>query len=173
MEQNPSNEINVTHLNQMVLKEQTEPLNSIELAEDLYEVAVSGFGGQSPWTVNSLEQSITSANTILVIAKIDNKIAGFLMASETKNELDIYLIVVASPYKRKHTGTKLLDYLAEYGAGKGIDFIILETRESNTPARNLYQSVGFQEVGLRRGYYSSPIEHAIVMQRNVREELND
>jgi ribosomal-protein-alanine N-acetyltransferase len=41
--------------------------------------------------------------------------------------------------------------------------LFLEVRSSNTAARNLYQKLGFSEIGLRRNYYASPPEDGIVM----------
>lgn len=173
MTQNQQNEIKITHLNQENLKEKEQSLNFDELASKLHQVAISGFDGVSPWTRESLEQSIDSSNSILVLATIDEEIAGFLIASETTFELDIYLIVVSKTFKRQYIGTKLLDYLMKYGQVKNIEFIMLETRASNASARGLYQKVGFEEVGQRKNYYTGPVEHAIVMQRDLRKELID
>jgi ribosomal protein S18 acetylase RimI-like enzyme len=41
--------------------------------------------------------------------------------------------------------------------------VFLEVRESNKAARNLYLSLGFQELGRRPEYYETPLEPAIVM----------
>lgn len=144
-----------------------------DLAKQLYRVASSGFNGHSPWGRNGLEASIDSPNTVLLLAFIDDEIVGFLMASETELELDIYIIVVAKTEKEKGVGTKLLEHLIEYGHDQKMASIILETRASNTAARNLYIKVGFKEVGLRKAYYSSPIEHAVVMQYDLRKEIPD
>ncbi len=47
----------------------------------------------------------------------------------------------------------------------GIGALYLEVRESNLPARSLYTSAGFEEIGVRRGYYTKPRESAILMRR--------
>lgn len=165
--------IEVEHFTKAILDKMKEPEAIQAKADKLYHVASSGFGGHSPWTVRSLEHSLDSENSLVIQATLDLEVVGFLMASETKVELDIYLIVVAEAFKRQHIGVKLLDYLIEYGEGKDLDLIILEARASNTPAINLYKRVGFEEVGLRRAYYSSPIEDAIVMRRDLKKEMPD
>ncbi|MFR0944555.1 MAG: GNAT family N-acetyltransferase [Clostridia bacterium] len=43
--------------------------------------------------------------------------------------------------------------------------IHLDVRLSNTPARNLYESLGFVQDGLRKGYYDLPKEDALLMSR--------
>jgi ribosomal-protein-alanine N-acetyltransferase len=44
----------------------------------------------------------------------------------------------------------------------------LEVRESNTAARRLYASRGFEEMGRRRGYYKRPAEDAIVLRLEMK-----
>lgn len=166
-------DITIKHVNKALWDEMKPWDAKRDLAEELHSVSSSGFKGDSPWGITGLLESIDSPNTVLVLASINNELAGFLMASETELELDIYIIVVASTHKRKGIGTKLLEYLIAYGHEKKIESIILETRESNTAARNLYKKVGFKEVGLRKAYYSSPVEHAVVMRYDLRKEIPD
>lgn len=166
-------EIEVQHMTKALIDEGLKSEDIQPLAEALHHIATTGFGGHSPWTMKSLMHSLDSENTVVVQATIQDEVVGFLMASETEIELDIYIIVVAEAYKRQHVGLKLLEYLQNYGREKEIDSIILETRASNTPARNLYKRVGFEEVGLRRSYYTSPIEDAIVMRCDLRKEMSD
>jgi ribosomal-protein-alanine N-acetyltransferase len=45
--------------------------------------------------------------------------------------------------------------------------IFLEVRESNLPARRLYEKHGFHETGRRRGYYQNPAEDAILYVRDL------
>src|SRR5699024_3149949 len=103
--------------------------------------------------------------TIPIDAELDIKeeIIGLIVASTTEVERDIYLIVVSEEYKQLGVGSKLFNYLIKDSEDVGIETIILEVRVSNQPAIALYQKIGFEEVGLRKGYYSSPIEDAIVM----------
>lgn len=144
-----------------------------KLLDDMYKVSKSGFGGTSPWSLTGLKASLDSSNTVLVEARIANRTVGFLIASVSSEELDIYMIVVGADFKRQHIGTKLLEQLIAFGKKRYISAIVLETRESNIAARKLYKSVGFEEVGLRKAYYSSPIEHAVVMRRDLGKEMSD
>ena len=50
-----------------------------------------------------------------------------------------------------------------YVAVDDLESVFLEVRESNVPARNLYHSYGFSEIGERKNYYRDPIENAIIM----------
>ena len=73
-------------------------------------------------------------------------------------EFEILNLVVGVAVRRRGIARALLGYALE----KGGDWF-LEVRESNEPARKLYESMGFVEIGRRRRYYANPSEDAIVM----------
>ena len=55
--------------------------------------------------------------------------------------------------------------MLEEGARLGASRATLEVRRSNDPARMLYERFGFSVAGVRRGYYSNPVEDALVLWR--------
>lgn len=138
---------------------------------DLYQVVKEGFDEEEPpWTVNHIRHTIEANNSIILVATLAKEKIGFIIASETPDELDIYMVVVSEKYKRKNIGTYLFNDLIEYAKNKKIDSIVLETRISNTPAIALYERVGFEKVGERKAYYSRPIEDAVVMKHELGKE---
>lgn len=142
-------------------------------AEGLFEVANTGFPNGSPWTVKQIEETQGSQNTVITYAMIEDQIVGFIMASVTIDMADVFMVVVSADFKKQAIGTQLFESFIHYCSEINIHEIILETRKSNRPAIRLYERVGFQTVGLRKGYYSSPIEDAIIMKREIGEEFND
>ena len=44
----------------------------------------------------------------------------------------------------------------------GLHSVFLEVRESNTPAIKLYESLGFERIAVRKGYYDRPKEDAVI-----------
>jgi ribosomal-protein-alanine N-acetyltransferase len=60
-------------------------------------------------------------------------------------------------------GAHLLRYLLSVATGRGVKKLFLEVRASNERALDLYHRFGFDDVGLRRGYYDNPKEDARVM----------
>ncbi len=90
----------------------------------------------------------------------DGRIAGFLVARRVApDESELLNLVVAPEFRRKGIARALLQgFLAGSAAS-----LYLEVRQSNQAARNLYKSMGFQEVNIRPEYYQSPLEAAIVM----------
>jgi ribosomal-protein-alanine N-acetyltransferase len=87
-------------------------------------------------------------------------VAGFLVWRPLADgECELLNLVVAPEFRRQGVARQLLEPLLNRPGSE----IFLEVRESNRAARNLYKSMGFREVSLRRKYYESPAETAIVM----------
>jgi len=76
-------------------------------------------------------------------------------------EWEIENMVVEVRSLRQGIADRLMRALIEQ-AEKGVARVLLEVRESNQPARRLYEKHGFREVGRRRNYYNHPLEDAIL-----------
>ena len=92
---------------------------------------------------------------------------GYLVAMPGVDEVHLLNITVNPPHQRRGWARFMLDALALWSRGQGARTLWLEVRQSNAPARRLYEHYGFREVGVRRGYYPLSTlqrEDAIVMQ---------
>ncbi|MBQ8623184.1 MAG: ribosomal protein S18-alanine N-acetyltransferase [Oscillospiraceae bacterium] len=90
----------------------------------------------------------------------NGKVAAYLSATVVADEMNIDSVAVSPDYRRKGYASKLINLAIEKARTK---FVMLEVRESNTPAITLYKSLGFKEVGLRKNYYERPVENAVLM----------
>ena len=79
-----------------------------------------------------------------------------------KAEADVQTVGVRPDRQGDGLGRTLVEDLLAEAARRGCTQVLLEVREGNTAARRLYASLGFEEVGLRRGYYG-PGADAFVM----------
>ena len=78
-------------------------------------------------------------------------------------EGEIYRVAVDEAYRRRGVAYRLLDYAVKTSRGRGLESLFLEVREQNIPAKNLYKSYGFREVGIRKNYYKNPSDNAVIM----------
>ena len=70
-------------------------------------------------------------------------------------EAHILNLCVGRPFAAAASASRLLLCLLERAAAAGMGEAFLEVRPSNTAAIRLYQSLGFEQVGTRRGYYQA------------------
>ena len=63
--------------------------------------------------------------------------------------------------------------LMRLAAAEGMRRILLEVRRSNEPAQRLYHRLGFAVAGIRRSYYTHPVEDALVLTRQLLPETPD
>jgi ribosomal-protein-alanine N-acetyltransferase len=96
----------------------------------------------------------------LLVAVRGTHVRGFIaFRTPVASEREILNLAVAPDSRRQGIARQLWKSLLHGFSGS----IYLEVRETNQAARNLYNSIGFQELGRRPGYYTSPPEAAIVM----------
>ena len=94
------------------------------------------------------------------VAVSDGVPAGFLVARTlTDGEYEILNLAVCPEFRQHGIARSLLEAFLEGVEGD----VYLEVRESNRPALNLYKSMGFQEVAVRKQYYEDPREDGIVL----------
>ena len=95
-------------------------------------------------------------------SKESGKLSGFICAKAVANEWEIENVVVAAAFLQRGVANELLRDLIQHAQKRAASAILLEVRESNRPARRLYEKHGFREVGRRPSYYRAPAEDAIL-----------
>lgn len=116
-----------------------------------------------PWSDQGLADALAPPHGFGLVAESARGVVGYVLVREVGGSGEILNLAVAPELRRRGVGRALLQAalggLAERGAGE----VFLEVRDSNLAARELYQREGFQVVGVRRGYYRSPSEDALVL----------
>ena len=95
----------------------------------------------------------------------EGRIVGFAGISIAADTADVINIGVLPEYRGQGIGNLLLQKLEELAKDNNCLNMMLEVRESNLPAIQMYHKHGFQDISVRKNYYSNPAEHGIVMQK--------
>ena len=124
------------------------------------------------WTATYLQDRLERDDTLLLVAtQSDKDCAGFHVGFAAFRQIDdigeLLQIVVASEKRHRGIGTLLLDEVFSHAAAKNLTSIFLEVRAGNTRAIALYKKQGFIHMRVRKDYYDSPVEDAIVMMRSI------
>ncbi|MEZ4415120.1 MAG: ribosomal protein S18-alanine N-acetyltransferase [Gemmatimonadota bacterium] len=91
------------------------------------------------------------------------EVAGYAVLRFVEGEGELVNVAVAEPFRGRGLGSALLDAVVKAAERRGLRHLFLEVRRSNLRALTMYEHRGFQVVGIRRGYYSKPVEDAKIM----------
>lgn len=112
------------------------------------------------WTADQYQRRIDDG--YFLVAEFDGQLRGFLCARTIAGEWEIENIVVEEKSRRHGIASRLMGKLIANWRQQASTAVLLEVRESNGPARALYEKSGLREVGRRRGYYRDPDEDAVL-----------
>ena len=107
---------------------------------------------RSPWTEGIFRDCLHVGYSCWVLEG-ENGLLGYGVMSAGAGEAHLLNLCVAPQVHGRGYGRKLLRHFVEQAARYHADIIFLEVRPSNGSAISLYESVGFHQVGMRRGYY--------------------
>ena len=127
------------------------------------------------WTVDQYREETGRTDAVFYTACEDEVINGFISgrvvpgATEGRDG-EIYNIAVSPQLRGKGIGRVLLENAVKRFASERCNSLWLEVRESNRSAIQFYENNGFKEVNIRRNFYTSPVENAIVMKLTLVRE---
>lgn len=117
-----------------------------------------------PWSELALAgELVEDILRLPLIAEVEGRIAGYVMAWKVADQLHILNIAVDPELRRAGIATRMLLACAREALILGLRELTLEVRRSNTPALRFYELHGFIEVGVREGYYADNGEDALIM----------
>jgi ribosomal-protein-alanine N-acetyltransferase len=117
-------------------------------------IAIERGSYQFPWSEGIFRDCLRVGYVCRVVT-INETIIGYGVMSVGAGEAHILNLCIGEMYRCRGVGKQLLTYLIERGTAAGMSEAFLEVRPSNTSAIRLYLSIGFEQVGMRRGYYQA------------------
>lgn len=116
-----------------------------------------------PWSEHSFVSELENPKSYAFVAIDNDEVIGFAVLSVVLDEGSLLDIAVDKSYRRKGVAKKLFEAVQKVAEDNKLSFITLEVRVSGTPAISLYKAMGFEQVAIRKNYYSNPIEDAVLM----------
>jgi ribosomal-protein-alanine N-acetyltransferase len=117
-------------------------------------VALERASYQFPWS-EGIFRDCLRVGYVCRVAISGNRLIGYGVMSVGAGEAHILNLCIDAAFRCQGIGRRMLDYLLDRGAAAGMSEAFLEVRPSNTAAIRLYLSLGFDQVGMRRGYYQA------------------
>ena len=121
---------------------------------------------QFPWSEGIFRDCVRVGYVCRVI-DVAGDLGGYGIMSVGAGEAHILNVCIRDEYRSRGFARKVMSYLLERARTEGMREAFLEVRPSNVAAARLYHSLGFEQVGIRRGYYQATAgrEDAAVLRR--------
>ena len=146
-----------------------EPLRDETDLDGVLEVEAESFS--NPWTrdMYSWELQNRSVCHIFLVRTDECRVAGFCAFWLVFDEVHINNVAMRPAFRAQGIGTALLQRVLAEARRLGARRAMLEVRASNERARRLYERLGFYVAGVRRNYYTGPVEDALILWRDEEE----
>jgi ribosomal-protein-alanine N-acetyltransferase len=120
---------------------------------------------QFPWTLKNFSDSLDAGHYAWVYTDTYNVVLGYAIVQLVLDESHLLNLCVRPDMQRKGYGRFIMEHIIDFSKSRSASIVVLEVRESNKKAQNLYEQLGFNEMSVRRGYYPAENgrENAILM----------
>ena len=127
----------------------------------------------TPWSRSMFAGELAKPASVCLGAFEDDVLVGYLITSRYVDAWHVMNVAVTSDRQRRGIASALLGRLFELTADDDRRGYTLEVRVSNSGAIALYERLGFEQRGVRRGYYTDNREDALIMWKDpaVRDEV--
>lgn len=131
---------------------------------DLFDVEQSSF--KNSYRISTLADMYGKSSYKFLGIFNRNRLAGYIILLDSIDIYEVIKIAVSPNFRKRGLGKKLLGSVL-----KDLDKnLMLEVRVSNQPAINLYESLGFKKINIRKGYYGDTGEDGIVYLFEIKEK---
>jgi ribosomal-protein-alanine N-acetyltransferase len=137
---------------------------TMALVDRVCEIEVTAY--PHPWTRGNFIDSMAAGYHCVCLQDASGEVLGYMVAMDGVDESHLLNITVKAAARGRGHARAMLDALVQRSRALHLDVLWLEVRPSNLAARRLYSAYGFEQVGVRRGYYpdaGGAREDALVM----------
>jgi ribosomal-protein-alanine N-acetyltransferase len=119
-----------------------------------------------PWSADEFEALLKGPGAFAVLGEA-NEPRGFILCRAVADEAEVLTVAVDPAARRRGWGAALVEMAVGIAREAGALEMFLEVASDNLAAIKLYETTGFQRVGLRKGYYphADGAKDAVVMRR--------
>ena len=123
--------------------------------------------GQRAWSEAEFSTMLSASNALSVTCD-----AGFALGQVIVDEAELFLIMTKPEHRKQGIGHHILAMFEQQAFQNAVRRIILEVADTNTAARTLYTANGYQQIAVRKNYYTFPNgshADAIVMEKYLQK----
>jgi ribosomal-protein-alanine N-acetyltransferase len=106
-----------------------------------------------PWSEGIFRDCLKAGYSGWILANEQGGLGGYALMSMAVDEAHVLNLCIDTPAQRQGLGRMMLEHMIRLARAANATIVLLEVRKSNRNAIHLYESHGFQRLGLRKGYY--------------------
>jgi len=131
--------------------------------------ALHATGFPEPWPAEAFVSLLGDPLRIGALALADSEPCGLVMLQQTPDEAEVLTLVVSPEHRRIGVARRLMEWAIDVATDACVERLVLEVSEQNQAARQLYEGLGFTEIGRRSGYYprGQGVETALILACSV------
>jgi ribosomal-protein-alanine N-acetyltransferase len=142
-------------------------IRELELADLGAIEAIEQRAYPTPWSRSMFASELAKPTSICLGAFEGDELVGYVINSRYVDAWHVMNVAVDPDRRRRGVATALLERLFELTRDDERRGYTLEVRISNEAAIRLYERLGFEPRGIRRGYYTDNREDALIMWREA------
>ena len=120
------------------------------------------------WSENNIKDSIESNFDYCMVIEEDYRVLAYIIFRVNEDEAELFRIATDKQYRGLGCGHKLMNFMISNLRKMKVKKVFLEVRSKNTAAIRLYENYGFKKIGIRREYYSAPLDDALLMEGYIK-----
>jgi ribosomal-protein-alanine N-acetyltransferase len=117
----------------------------------------------TPWTERQFKLAFEMNLFYVFGLKSAGRLVGYISFYCSSEHMEILNLGIEPEFRTRGLARRMLGLTLKIARKLGAEYSVLEVRESNVPARRLYDGFGFKQVGLRKAYYPDNKEDALVL----------
>ncbi|WP_056946196.1 ribosomal protein S18-alanine N-acetyltransferase [Secundilactobacillus odoratitofui] len=124
------------------------------------------YGGKTPWDSAAFASELRrETDRLYLVLRRNDRLLAFIGCTfnDVKSDAHITNIAVVTDYQNRGLGHFLIAVMIKKARHLGLQQVSLEVRRSNVRAQSLYQDLGFEKAGIKKGYYFGDHEDAVDM----------
>ena len=120
------------------------------------------------WSEENIKDSIESKFDYCMVIEEGYRVLAYIIFRVNMDEAELFRIATDKNSRNSGSAHELMNFMISNLRTMKVKKVFLEVRSKNTSAIRLYENYGFKKIGIRREYYSNPLDDALLMEGYIK-----